>query len=63
MLRMNLFTYRDLGTWIDDPFDTPPEVPGHAQLTFSLQGLGQPTIPIKGETSTQNPTLTPACAF
>jgi hypothetical protein len=63
MLRMNLFTYRDLETWIDDPFDTPPEVPGHAQLTFSLPGLGQPTIPAKGGTSTQNPALTPAYAF
>ena len=63
MLRMNLFTYRDLETWIDDPFDTPPEVPGPAQLTFSLPGLGQPTIPNQGETSTQNPALTPAPAF
>ena len=63
MLRMNLFTYRDLGTWIDDPFGTPPELPGPAQLTLSLPGLGQPTIPTKGGTSTQNPTLTPACAF
>ncbi len=63
MLRMNLFTYRDLGTWIDDPFGTPPELPGPAQLTLSLPGLGLPAIPTKGGTSTQNPTLTPACAF
>jgi hypothetical protein len=25
LLRMNLFTYRDLWAWIDDPYGTPPE--------------------------------------
>lgn len=25
LLRMNLFTYRDLWTWIDKPYDTPPD--------------------------------------
>ena len=24
ILRMNLFTYRDLWTWLNEPFDTPP---------------------------------------
>ena len=24
ILRMNLFTYRDLWTWLNDPFETPP---------------------------------------
>ena len=24
ILRMNLFTYRDLWAWINEPFDTPP---------------------------------------
>jgi hypothetical protein len=36
MLRMNLFTYRDLRKWIDDPFGTPPMVPQAAQLDLSL---------------------------
>jgi Domain of unknown function (DUF4372)/Transposase DDE domain len=36
MLRMNLFTYRDLRKWIDDPFGTPPLVPQADQLTLSL---------------------------
>ena len=36
MPRMNLFTYRDLRKWIDDPFGTPPMVPQAAQLDLSL---------------------------
>jgi len=28
MLRLNLFTYRDLRAWLKDPFGTPPLVPG-----------------------------------
>jgi hypothetical protein len=36
MLRMNLFTYRDLRKWIDDPFGTPPVVPQTAQLVLGL---------------------------
>jgi hypothetical protein len=27
LLRLNLFSYRNLWDWLDDPFDTPPEVP------------------------------------
>jgi hypothetical protein len=35
LLRMNLFTYRDLWAWIDDPFNTPPLQPMEAeQLTL-----------------------------
>lgn len=34
LLRWNLFTYRDLWKWIDDPFDTPPESPPDPQFTF-----------------------------
>jgi hypothetical protein len=34
LLRWNLFTYRDLWKWIDEPFETPPEGPPDAQLTF-----------------------------
>ena len=36
MLRMNLFTYRDLRKWIDDPFGTPPLMPQADQLTLNL---------------------------
>lgn len=36
MLRMNLFTYRDLRKWIDDPFGTPPLAPQADQLTLGL---------------------------
>jgi hypothetical protein len=36
LLRMNLFTYRDLRRWLDSPFGTPPEVPPAEQLTLAL---------------------------
>ena len=36
MLRLNLFTYRDLQKWLDDPFGTPPLLPGSEQLTLAL---------------------------
>ena len=40
MLRLNLFTYRDLREWLDDPFGKPPLVPiGPKQKT--LPNLGQ----------------------
>lgn len=37
LLRLNLFTYRDLRDWLDDPFHTPPigPVPEQLQLTLS----------------------------
>jgi len=41
MLRLNLFTYRDLREWLDDPFRTPPIEPTPEQLEFPLPGLGQ----------------------
>ena len=34
LLRLNLFSYRNLWDWLDDPFETPPELPGHQQLEF-----------------------------
>jgi hypothetical protein len=40
MLRLNLFTYRDLLKWLNDPFQTPPIVPRPEQLL--LPGFGQP---------------------
>jgi hypothetical protein len=36
MLRLNLFTYRDLHKWLDDPFGTPPILPESQQLTLGL---------------------------
>jgi Domain of unknown function (DUF4372)/Transposase DDE domain len=36
MLRLNLFTYRDLKKWLENPFGTPPLVPVTAQLTLNL---------------------------
>jgi Domain of unknown function (DUF4372)/Transposase DDE domain len=36
MLRMNLFTYRDLTAWLDNPFGTPPILPDSQQLTLAL---------------------------
>jgi hypothetical protein len=36
MLRLNLFTYRDLRNWLDDPFETPPMIPESKQLTLAL---------------------------
>jgi hypothetical protein len=36
MLRLNLFTYRDLTNWLHDPMQTPPLVPLPEQLTLSL---------------------------
>jgi Transposase DDE domain len=32
MLRLNLFTYRDLNAWLDNPFGTPPILPKSQQL-------------------------------
>ena len=36
MLRLNLFTYRDLLDWLDNPFGTPPIVPRAEQLVLPL---------------------------
>lgn len=41
LLRWNLFTYRNLWEWIDDPFKTPPIEPQPEQLTLNLKGVGQ----------------------
>jgi IS4 transposase len=34
LLRWNLFTYRDLWKWINQPFETPPEGPPDTQLNL-----------------------------
>jgi hypothetical protein len=36
MLRLNLFTYRDLRNWLNNPFETPPLIPETEQLTLEL---------------------------
>ena len=36
MLRLNLFTYRDLRQWIDNPFGTPPIIPATGQMALNL---------------------------
>jgi IS4 transposase len=36
MLRLNLFTYRDLRRWLENPFGTPPLVPLAEQLSLEL---------------------------
>jgi len=36
MLRLNLFTYRHLRDWLDDPFNTPPYQPLPEQLELAL---------------------------
>lgn len=41
LLRLNLFTYRDLKEWLDKPFDTPPILPPIEQLGFAFAGPGQ----------------------
>ena len=40
-LRWNLFTYRDLWEWIDNPFDILPIVPNSVQYQIPIPGLGQ----------------------
>lgn len=37
MLRWNLFTYRHLWEWLDNPFETPPLVPQYEQLQLELR--------------------------
>ena len=41
MLRLNLFTYRDLHEWLDDPFRTPPKLPIPEQLPLNFKRPGQ----------------------
>jgi len=36
MLRLNLFSYRDLRRWLENPFGTPPLVPLAEQLSLNL---------------------------
>jgi hypothetical protein len=33
--RLNLFTYRELSRWLNDPLETPPLIPAPEQLTLA----------------------------
>ncbi len=59
MLRMNLFTYRDLAKWLDDPMETPPLLPTPEQLTLALRSLGQVTIAQTGRPRPENAQFRP----
>jgi len=37
LLRMNLFTHRDLMAWLNQPFATPPDPQGHPQATLAFE--------------------------
>ena len=41
MLRLNLFTYRDLLAWLNAPWDTEPIVPTPEQLTLPLPAFAK----------------------
>jgi len=41
LLRLNLFSYRDLKEWLTNPFETPPLIPLPVQLSLVIPGLGQ----------------------
>jgi len=54
MLRLNLFTYRDLRRWLENPFVTPPLVPPAEQLEkyrsqekphLHWPGIPRPSLP------------------
>jgi hypothetical protein len=52
LLRLNLFTYRDLENWLNHPFETPPLIPGPQQLALPLAGFGQEAAQNSKQTST-----------
>ena len=41
LLRLNLFTYRNLWEWIGSPYEVPPVEPESVQQLLPLSGLGQ----------------------
>jgi len=44
LLRMNLFAYRDLWQWLNDPFEGPPLLNIQLQAKLQFQQLGQHMI-------------------
>ena len=51
LLRWNLFTYRDLLTWLDNPFETPPAEPAFVQDLLPFPDLGQQVCTIDKRTT------------
>ena len=43
MLRLNLFTYRALRAWLDEPCETPPLIPDPEQMRLDFSRVGQPS--------------------
>ena len=41
LLRWNLFHYKDLWKWVEDPFETPPGAPDHPQYSLPGFEIGQ----------------------
>jgi hypothetical protein len=39
LLRWNLFTYRDLWAWLDDPYNTPPDGEGLQPIQLTLDSI------------------------
>jgi hypothetical protein len=39
LLRWNLFTYRDLWAWLDDPYNTPPDDGGLQPIQLTLDSF------------------------
>jgi hypothetical protein len=56
MLRLNLFTYRDLNAWLDNPFGTPPLLPNSQNLLLGWRDWDR--LPeLKGDLDPQIPLL------
>jgi hypothetical protein len=36
---MNLFVHRDLWRWLNEPFESPPELPDEFLLTWTARGF------------------------
>ena len=50
LLRQQLFVYRDLLTWIDEPFQPPPPLPGAAEqipLSWSTRIARDSTVLVR----------------
>ena len=47
LLHWNLFTYRELYAWLDNPYETPPAEPELVQETLPIPGLGQQVCKIQ----------------
>jgi len=43
LLRLNLFSYRNLWDWLDDPFETPPQLPDPSDEACFLDSIRHPS--------------------